>query len=254
LVAFFLFFMPIDPTSSSVRTSNPWLGISVGLLGVIIGYALGAGMQPVGATIPNPSLGNQQAQIPEPKQPTGTPPKTGVGPTIGSDRATITLVEFTDFQCPFCSRHYQQTFGLIKKDYVDTGKVKYEMRHYPLSFHPNAEISSEAAMCAHAQDKFWEMHSKLFAGQGEWSNLDNAGAIGVFKRYAADIGLNAGSFASCLDNHETQETVRADFAAGGIAGIDGTPGFWIIGRDGKTKQISGAYPYDTFKAAFDEML
>lgn len=243
--------MPADTPASPV--SNPWMGISVGLLGLIIGYALGSGMQPVGATVPTVP-GDQQAQVPQPTQPTGTPPEVGVGPTIGDDDATITLVEFTDFQCPFCSRHYQQTFGQIKAEYVDTGKVKYEMRNYPLSFHPNAEISAEAAMCANEQDKFWEMHSKLFAGQGEWSNLDNAAAVTLFKKYASELSLNAASFASCLDNHDTQQAVRDDFAAGGAAGIDGTPGFWIIGPDGQTKMISGAYPYDTFKAAFDEML
>ncbi len=100
-----------------------------------------------------------------------TPPSTGNGPMLGSANATITLIEFTDYQCPFCSRHYNQTYNQIKKDYIDTGKVKFYLRDFPLNFHPNAQKAAEAARCAGDQGKYWEMHDELFSKQSEWSGL-----------------------------------------------------------------------------------
>ena len=90
---------------------------------------------------------------------------------LGSANATITLIEFTDYQCPFCSRHFNQTYEQIKKDYIDTGKVKFYLRDFPLGFHPNAQKAAEAARCAGDQGKYWEMHDALFKNQSEWSPL-----------------------------------------------------------------------------------
>jgi protein-disulfide isomerase len=245
--------------AASPAKSNPWFAISIGLVGVIAGYIAGTSFTAPLTAGGTAQVAQQQASVPSAAvvpdpQPTGTAPATGVGPVIGDSKAEITLVEFTDFQCPFCSRHYNETFGQIKQNYVDTGKVKYEIRNYPLSFHPNAEIGAEAAMCAQKQNKFWEMHDKLFSAQDEWVNLDNAGAVAKYKTYAAAIGLNAADFATCIDTHATKSVIQKDITDAAPAGIDGTPGFWIIGPGGKTKQISGAYPYATFQAAFDEML
>ncbi len=228
----------------------------MGLLGVIIGYSLNSFMH--GGTLVAPTEQVAQAPTapsvpPPPAAATGTPPQTGIGPTLGQKNATITLVEFTDFQCPYCGRHFTDTFGKIKADYVDTGKIKYELRNFPLTqIHPNAMIGAEAAMCANAQGKFWQMHDTLFTNQGTWSNESDPTA--TLKKYAADIGLNATKFASCLKNHDMASVIQKDQADGSAAGIDGTPGFWIIGPNGKTQQISGAYPFDTFKTAFDGML
>ena len=239
-------------------SNNPWFGATMGLVGIIAGYATatmlyGSSVSPM----PTPSPGTTPTPTPTPTEalpaPTGTAPTPGIGYTMGDEDATVTLIEFTDFDCPFCVRHYEQVYPQIKKDYVETGKVKYELRNLPLvSLHPNADVAAEAANCAGKQNKFWEMHDLLFENQPSRGAVADPAA--EMKKYAAQLGLNATQFASCLDNHETEAAVQADVAAGGSAGIDGTPGFWVVGPDGQTKQIVGAYPYETFKAAFDEML
>ncbi len=234
-------------------TNTPWFAVSVGLIGLIVGYALATG-------VGNPlALGGGKAPTPTPTPvaadpdpvPAGDPADADDDFMKGDESATITLIEFTDYQCPFCSRHVEQTLPEIMKNYVDTGKVKYVVRDFPLSFHGNAHKAAEASECAGEQDKFWEMHDKLFQAQGEWSNLGDASA--KFKEYAKALGLKS-SFDSCLDNGDMVAEVDADLAAGSAAGINGTPGFWIVSDDGDSKSVSGAYPYATFQAAFDAML
>jgi len=234
------------PTSSS----SPWFAVSVGLLGLIVGYALATG-------VGNPlALGGGKAPTPTPiaadpdPVPAGDPADADDDEVKGDPDATVTLIEFTDYECPFCKRHYTDTLPEILKNYVDTGKVKYVVRDYPLSFHPAAQKASEATECAAEQNKFWEMHDKIFGTQGTWGS----DAIASFKKYATDIGLNASTFNTCLDSGAMAAEVNADLADGSAAGISGTPGFWIVSDDGQSKSISGAYPYATFQAAFDEML
>lgn len=237
--------------------NNIWFATTMGLLGLIVGFAF-AQFQTGGL----PALANnpqQVAQAPTAQQPTPPPAPTNDNPAdtdddpmLGEEDAPITLIEFTDYQCPFCSRNFEQTYGQIKKDYVDTGKVKYVVRDFPLSFHPHAQKASEATECADDQGKFWEMHSKMFQTQSTWSSL--ADAIPTFKQFAKDLGLNTSEFDSCLDGGTYAQEVKDDMADGSAAGISGTPGFWIIGPDGKGQLISGAYPYDTFKTAFDALL
>lgn len=241
---------------SNGQTSNPWFAISMGLVGLIVGYALASALGGELA-LPSPLRGGTPTAAndttPPPPLPTNdTPPTTDDDPVLGKADAPITLVEFTDYQCPFCGRHFTQTHGQIKKDYVDTGKVKLVMRDFPLSFHPNAQKAAEATECADDQGKFWEMHDMIFEKQGEWSG--SADAVGMFKKYAADLKLTPAKFGSCLDDGTYAEEVKKDMADGSAAGIDGTPGFWILGPNGKNQKISGAYPFDTFKAAFDGML
>lgn len=233
---------------------NHWLTISIGLMGLIVGYAVGTTTQTISAvnTLPQ-QLAQNPSQPTPPSQPPASPPQTGVGPTLGESSAPITFIEFTDFQCPYCSRHFAETYGNIKTAYVDTGKVKYELRHFPLtSIHPNAKIAAEAAMCADKQGKFWQMHDKLFESQAEWANQTDPTA--TLKTYAADLDVEQTAFDACLDNHETRSIIQKDVADGGAAGITGTPGFWIIGPKGQTQHISGAYPYETFQTAFETML
>ncbi|HVW67142.1 MAG TPA: thioredoxin domain-containing protein [Candidatus Peribacteraceae bacterium] len=245
----------------NTQNGNPWFASTLGLLGLIVGYALASAVH--GGYIAPPQGGSptlaantsSTAQAPTPPAPTGTAPTPGMGPTEGNPNAKVTVIEYTDFQCPFCERHFSQTYPQIKKDYIDTGKIKYELRYFPLtSIHPNAEKSAEAADCAQDQGKFWEMHDKLFSTQNDWANLDNSGAVADFKQYAAGLGLDTTKFNSCLDNGEKASDIQKYVADGGKAGIDGTPGFWVIGPNGKTQQISGAYPYATFQSAIDGML
>lgn len=234
-------------------TNNPWFAATIGLLGLIAGYVIanganGLSLNPSAGTIPTPT----DNAIPTPPPTNDTPATADDDTVLGSEDATVTLIEFTDYQCPFCGRHYEQTFGEIKKNYVDTGKVKYIVRDFPLGFHPFAQKAAEATECADDQGKFWEMHSLLFKNQATWSQ--GADGVATFKQYASDLGLNTATFNSCLDGGTYEQEVKDDMAAGSASGIDGTPGFWILGPDDQTQKISGAYPYDTFKTAFDEML
>lgn len=198
---------------------------------------------------------DEDAYVPEPEpyvEPTYDPPTKDDDEVLGNARAKITLIEFGDYQCPFCQRHFEQTLPQIKENYIDTGKVKFVFRDFPLSFHPDAHKAAEAAECAGEQNKYWEMHDMLYETQGEWST-DNY-ATTTFKGYAKDLGLDTGDFNDCLDSGEMASEVDSDMADGTASGINGTPGFWIIGPNGQSKQISGAYPYQTFADAFDEML
>jgi len=235
--------------------TTPWFAATMGLAGLIVGYAVANGMNGVNLALPNFPSNNPPAAgdtIPPPPPSNAEPADADDDPVMGQADAPITIIEFTDYQCPFCGRHFEQTYGKIKTEYVDTGKVKYVLRDYPLSFHPHAQKASEATECADDQGKFWEMHDKLFQAQATWSQA--ADAIPSFKQFAQELGLDTRDFDSCLDGGTHADEVQADFAAGSAAGIDGTPGFWILGPDDQKQQISGAYPFDSFKTAFDGML
>ena len=237
---------------NSLPLGNPWFTVTVGLAGIIVGYALGGGLPaalpgPTGGA-PTPTVVNQPTPTPPAPAPSNNnPPSADDDAFLGEEDAPVTIVEFTDYQCPFCGRHFTQTFGQIKSSYIDTGKVKYVTRDYPLSFHPFAQKASEASECAEDQGKFWEMHDKLFTNQ---TALD----IPSLKSYAGGLGLNQAKFDDCLDSGTHAAEVQKDMADGQAAGISGTPGFWVIGKDGKGEIISGAVPFSNFQAAIDRHL
>ncbi len=156
-------------------------------------------------------------------------------PYIGAEDAPVVMVEFSDFQCPFCSRFKEQAMGDIIKNFVDTGVVKLVFRDLPLPFHPHSQKAAEAAECAHEQGKFWEFHDKLF---------ENQQALGVenYKKYAADLGLDMEQFNDCLDSDKYLSETQEDAKAAAEEGIGGTPGFVINGQ-----VVSGAQPYDKFE-------
>lgn len=201
-------------------------------------------------------------------QPTNTPQatpsaapgvlKTQNAPVQGDANAKITMVEFSDFQCPFCRLFYVNSYGQIKKDYVDTGKVKVIYMNFPLdSIHPAARDSAIGAVCAHQQGKFWEYHNKLFDEQQELNpqgNTVNYGATEI-KAWTAEItGIDTAVFNDCLDKKKTDAIVQAELENGVENGITGTPGFIIVGPNGQRQTISGAQPYSAFKSVFDAML
>ena len=162
----------------------------------------------------------------------------------GDPNAPVTIVEFTDYECPFCGRHHDQTLPLIISEYVDTGKVKIVVRDFPLDFHVNAQKAAEAAECAgeFGDDKYWDMHDKLFE-EGV------AGGEQSFKQYAAEIGLNVAQFSNCLDSGQMESEVLADLQEGSSYGVSGTPGFFINGV-----QLSGAQPFSEFKKVIEAEL
>ena len=176
------------------------------------------------------------------------------GAVKGDKNAKLTLVEFTDYQCPFCSRHYRDTMPQIMADYVNTGKVKYVLREFPLeSIHPLAFKASEAAQCAGEQGKYWEMHDRLFANQ-------NALAAAQLPGHAEAVGLDAGKFKSCLDAGKYAAKVRKDLGDAQKAGATGTPTFFVGRTDPNgtevrsVRKLVGAQPYAAFKDALDTLL
>jgi len=170
-------------------------------------------------------------------------------PVMGSKNAKVTVIEFSDFQCPFCRSFWRDTFSQIKKEYIDTGKVKFVYRDYPLSFHPMAMPSAQAAECADDQGKFWEMHDKIFGEQEKLGQGTVTFAVSDLKKWAAAIGLNAGQFNQCLDSGKYKAEVDKDFADGSASGVSGTPSLFINGR-----LLVGAQPFASFKAIIDEEL
>lgn len=157
----------------------------------------------------------------------------------GKADAPVTIVEFSDFECPFCGRA-QPTVKQIEQTYGD--KVKLVFMHYPLPFHASAQKAAEASECALDQGKFWEMHDKMF---------DNQQALSVdqLKGYAKDLGLNTTQFNTCLDSGSKAKAISADMAKGQAAGVEGTPTFIINGVP-----VVGAQPYSAFSSVIDAAL
>lgn len=163
-------------------------------------------------------------------------------PILGNPDARVTMVEFSDFQCSFCARYVQTTFPQLKKEYVDTGKVKIVFKNFPLPIHQNAEMAAEAGECAFEQGKFWEYKEILFNNQANLS-VEN------LKKYAQDFGLDTGKFNDCLDSKKFEEEVKRDLNEGVNVGVDGTPTFFINGE-----MLVGAQPFSVFKEVIEEKL
>lgn len=167
----------------------------------------------------------------------------------GSLDAPLTVIEFSDFQCPFCQRHNAETQPALDEKYVDTGKVLWVYKHFPLNIHPQAPAAGVAAECAAEQGKFWEMHAALFGTVEMWSVEDPNEAL---KSVAEQTGLDVDAFASCLEDPAMLERVNSDFAAGQQF-VQGTPTFIIVhGTQGSI--IPGALPEATFSEVLDEQL
>jgi protein-disulfide isomerase len=173
---------------------------------------------------------------------------------MGKQDAPVTMVEFSDFQCPFCKRHFDDTFDQIEQEYITTGKVGYVYKHYPLDFHENGKLSALAAECANEQGKFWEYHDVLFEKQTEWESQDANATANTFKKYGTDLGLHADSFNSCLDSKKYEEKVDKELQEGSNYGVSGTPTFYIGNEKQGYTQVEGAQPFSTIKRTIDQVL
>ncbi len=162
---------------------------------------------------------------------------TSSGKLRGTESAIINIVEYSDFECPYCLKA-QDTIDQILNDY--SGSVSLEFRHFPLSFHPNAEFAAEASECANEQDKFWDMHDALFDGQ---STLSETTILSM----ATTIGLDTEKYQDCLDSDRGLQAIQDDIDAGMTLGVSGTPAFFINGI-----QVSGAQPYESFSTIIDK--
>ena len=153
-------------------------------------------------------------------------------PMLGQADALVTIVEFSDYQCPYCKRFATQVFPVLIRDYIDTGKVRYVFRDFPLTqIHPQAAKAHEGAHCAGEQGRYWDMHDILFQKQKDLS-------VPALSGYADEIGIDVDTFEACLDGGHHAEAIQRDIQAGTKAGVRGTPSF-VIGKSGSGDTITG---------------
>ena len=166
-------------------------------------------------------------------------------PFKGDADAPVTIIEFSDYECPFCKRHIDQVYPQLLENYVETGQVKYVFRDFPLSFHPNAFPAAVAANCARDQgddETYFEYHDILFANQQELTPEN-------FVTWAGEMDLDTAEFEECLESGKFDEEVEQDIADGSSYGVSGTPGFFINGWF-----IKGAFPYSSFEELIEQEL
>jgi len=202
---------------------------------------------------------SQPSQVPT-QQPTqrGTPIyeiSIDDDPVKGDPNAQLTIIEFSDFQCPFCSRFYSQTLPLLEENYIDTGKVKLVFKDLPLDrLHPNARATHIAAECANEQGKFWEYHDILFEKQPQWQSLSPSNLDSTLTNFAAGLGMQSTEFQACMESQEIADEVNDDTLEAASYGTTGTPTFFIGNeKDGFTKLV-GAQPFAAFKTMIDSKI
>lgn len=176
-------------------------------------------------------------------------------PMKGDPNAPITIIEFSDYECPFCERFYANTLPLIEENYINTGKVNFVYRDFPIqSIHRNAATAAVAAECADDQNSFWSFHDMIFENRDTWRKLDGVNLLNEFEQYAVTLGLNSEEFDTCLESGKYLDEVRKDLQDGQKYGITGTPGFFIGNEDIGYTLVSGAQPYQNFEKVLDKML
>ncbi len=238
-------------------TLTPKLSFVLGLVGgilvictvgflIVLSMMLGDGLPSKSAKVAAPT-----AAVPTAPSAPAAAPVAGATPVItdadhirGDVNAPVTIVEYSDFECPFCSRFHPTMMQVLD---AYEGQVRWVYRHFPLSFHPEAEPSAIASECAAEQGKFWEYADALFANQTMLGST-------LYTSLAADLGLNASSFADCMSTRKYASDVQADQASGVAEGVTGTPGTIIIGADGSTQLVPGAVPYAQIAAMIDAAL
>ena len=176
----------------------------------------------------------------------------GNEPTKGAADSPITIVEYSDYQCPFCLRYFQQTLPQIQ-EYIDDGQIRYVFKDFPLhSIHPQAQKAHEAARCAReigGDEMYWTMHDLLFSRQQEWAQTPVPGHEAILKTLASEAGLPQEEFDACLDSGRYYDAVNAELAEGTELGVRGTPAFFINGQP-----LSGAQPFPVFEQIFEQIL
>lgn len=169
----------------------------------------------------------------------------------GVETAPVTIIEVSDFQCPFCAEFAQTTYRQVDSAFVQTGRARLLYIHLPLANHAQAFRAAEAAMCAGSQGKFWEMHDRIFAAQREWSGaLD---AVQRFETMAEGLEIDMPEYRDCMMNGRTASLVLGDAMQAGGAGINGTPSFIINGPGGQ-RALSGAVPFEQFAQEVEALL
>jgi protein-disulfide isomerase len=219
---------------------RPTLLISI-LIPVAFALGLGIGYYAWGQDSPV-----QTAQQGAAQQPQGEPQRFDIpvednDPILGPEDAPVTIIEFSDYECPYCQRHNQQVAGRLQEEYGD--QVRFVFKDFPLtSLHPNAEPAAAAALCAHEQGEFWPFHDKLFfveAGFGDEA----------YVQYAEELDLDMDAFSECVEEGRYLEEVQADFEFAASLGVRSTPTFFVNGIP-----VVGAQSFDYFAQVIDEEL
>ncbi|VVB81415.1 Thioredoxin [uncultured archaeon] len=194
------------------------------------------------ASAPAPAVQPEKQPAQQPQTPPAKADVSAENDAVkGEANAPVTIIEFSDYQCPFCGR-VEASLKTVEEKYIKTGKVKLVYRDFPLGMHDKAQKAAEASECAHDQGKFWEYHDKMFANQ-------NALDIFSLKQYAKDVGLDTDKFDKCLDSGEKASEIAKDVADANAAGVTGTPIFFINGV-----ALRGAQPYNAFETAIEAAL
>ena len=201
----------------AITSDNVWKVLTVVLAIALVFVLLKGG----DTTTVAPTAPSNPGQPAAPSAPGEFTINVGDAPVKGDDKAKVMIVEFSDYECPFCGRFYTGSLPELNKNYVETGKAKLAFKDFPLSFHQQAQKASEAAECAGEQGQYWEMHDKLFENQ-------KALTVPSLKQYAAGLGLNTADFDSCLDSGKFAQNVQDDFKEGQVATVSGTPSFFLI--------------------------
>lgn len=196
---------------------------------------------------------------PAPTVPTTAKVSVDDDPVLGDKNAKVTLIEFSDYECPFCKRHFDQVYPSLKKDYIDTGKVKLVYRDFPLSFHdPMATYEAQAANCAREKGTdatYFKLHDEMFK---QTTSNGNGLTKEKINQIASSLGLNGSSIIACADADKYKDEVAKDIADGSAIGVNGTPTF-VVGKSDPSGTITGsiivgAQPYSAFQAAIDPLL
>jgi protein-disulfide isomerase len=231
----------------TIRKDDLWKYSTIALVAIVI----------LGLVFGFPGSGSADANVVA----DSSPPSAGANARVemkvedsyfkGSADAPVTVVEFSDFECPFCEKFYTETFPSIKSEYIDTGKVKFVYKHFPLGFHQNAQKAAEATECAGelgGNDAFYAMHDAIFEGGTRTLSVDK------YKEYASEIGLDTSSFDTCLDSGKYGQAVQDDLKVGSSKGVRGTPAFFIGNDEDGYVLLSGAQPFAAFQQVIEKEL
>jgi protein-disulfide isomerase len=236
--------------NQAIGTKVTWfaLGAAVGALAIFL--IIGATTESPRANFAasptaNPPTGNEVA-LPDPRP---FAPKVAIRPqnTMGDANARVVIVEYSDFNCGFCRRFYQETFPRLINEYVNTGKVRMSFKHYPF-LRPSSVWKAHAAECAAAQGRFWDYHGKLFSSEVGGGD-DEASVKQALVGLASELGLNTELFTACLNDSAGQQQALSDAQEGRRLGVSGTPSFLVNGRP-----LVGAQPFEAFRAIIEEEL
>jgi len=237
------------PPDQATRTKVTWFAIGAAAGALVTFVIIGATTESPRANVAasptsNAPAGNEVALT----DPRPFAPKVAVRPqnTMGDANARVVIVEYSDFNCGFCRRFYQETFPRLVSEYVNTGKVRMSFKHYPF-LRPSSVWKAHAAECAAAQGRFWDYHGRLFST--EIGGDDEASVKQILVGLAGELGLNRELFTACLNDRAGEQQVISDAQEGQRLGVTGTPSFLVNGRP-----LVGAQPFEAFRTLIEEEL